>query len=632
MRVGKLSGAVGTYAATDPELERIACERLGLEPAPDLDADPPARPPCRAAHGARGRRVVARHVRARDPPSRAHRGRARCRSRSAAARRARRRCRTSATRSSPSGSAGSRASCAAHALVGLENVALWHERDISHSSAERVVIPDAFLALDYMLDRFAWLVEGLVVRPERMRRNLEASHYLFFSQRVLLALVESGLARDDAYRLVQRDAMRAWEEELDFRELCRADDEIAVARRPRRRPSTSARTRATSTPSSPVSTRPQGGATFMPETAHVASGKVREIYALDDERLLLVASDRISTFDVVLPTEIPDKGRVLTGLSGFWFTLLRADRPEPHARDPRRRPLDGVPPARDAADRVRRARLPRRLGLEGLPRDRLDVCGHALPEGLRESDQLPEPIFTPATKAQTATRREHHARRRRPSSSAQERLRGGRARLARAVHDSPRSTRSRAGSSSPTRSSSSGVDADGQPRARRRGADARLVALLARRRRTSPAGRRTASTSSSCATTARRSAGTRPTPGPELPDEVVADTRAKYIEAFERLTDDSVPRLPRRPDGGARVRATVLVRPKPGILDPQGEAVELGARAARLRGRGRAGRQGRSTSRSTPATQTEARAQVEKMCEQLLANPLIESYEVEMHG
>src|SRR5581483_2262295 len=115
----------------------------------------------------------------------------------------------------------------AHALVGLENVALWHERDISHSSAERVVIPDAFLALDYMLDRFTWLLEGLVVRPERMRRNLEASHHLFFSQRVLLALVESGLARDDAYRLVQRNAMRAWDEELDFRELCRADEEIA---------------------------------------------------------------------------------------------------------------------------------------------------------------------------------------------------------------------------------------------------------------------------------------------------------------------------------------------------------------------------------------------------------------------
>jgi len=93
--------------------------------------------------------------------------------------------------------------------------------------AERIVLPDAFLALDYMLDRFTWLVEGLVVREERMRRNLEASHYLFFSQRVLLALVDSGLARDDAYRLVQRNAMRAWDEELDFRELARAEEEIA---------------------------------------------------------------------------------------------------------------------------------------------------------------------------------------------------------------------------------------------------------------------------------------------------------------------------------------------------------------------------------------------------------------------
>src|SRR4029078_3465795 len=92
----------------------------------------------------------------------------------------------------------------AASLVGLENVALWHERDISHSSAERVTIPDALLALDYMLDRFAWLVEGLVVRTEQMRRNLELSRGLYFSQRVLLALVESGLGRDEAYRLGPR--------------------------------------------------------------------------------------------------------------------------------------------------------------------------------------------------------------------------------------------------------------------------------------------------------------------------------------------------------------------------------------------------------------------------------------------
>ena len=116
-----------------------------------------------------------------------------------------------------------------NAVVGLENVALWHERDISHSSAERVVLPDAFLAVDYMLERFAWLLEGLVVRTERMRENLDASHRLYFSQRLLLALVESGRSRDDAYRLVQRHAMRAWDEGLDFPELVRADAELAGA-------------------------------------------------------------------------------------------------------------------------------------------------------------------------------------------------------------------------------------------------------------------------------------------------------------------------------------------------------------------------------------------------------------------
>ncbi len=115
----------------------------------------------------------------------------------------------------------------ASALIGLENVPLWHERDISQSSAERVAIPDAFLALDYMLDRFAWIVDGLVVHPERMRSNLEATHGLVFSHRLLLALVDSGLARADAYRLVQGHAMRAWEEESDFRELVRGDPEIA---------------------------------------------------------------------------------------------------------------------------------------------------------------------------------------------------------------------------------------------------------------------------------------------------------------------------------------------------------------------------------------------------------------------
>ncbi|HZT86264.1 MAG TPA: adenylosuccinate lyase [Gaiellaceae bacterium] len=226
MRVGKLSGAVGTYAATDPELERIACERLGLEPAPTstqiLQRDRHAELLAALAVVASSLDAFALEIRhlartevgeVQEPFGRGQKGSSAMPHK-----------RNPVVAERICGLARVVRACS---LVGLENVALWHERDISHSSAERVVIPDAFLALDYMLDRFAWLVEGLVVRPERMRRNLEASHFLFYSQRVLTALVESGLARDEAYRLVQRAAMRAWEEELDFRELCRADEEIA---------------------------------------------------------------------------------------------------------------------------------------------------------------------------------------------------------------------------------------------------------------------------------------------------------------------------------------------------------------------------------------------------------------------
>jgi adenylosuccinate lyase len=226
MRVGKLSGAVGTYAATDPELERIACERLGLEPAPSstqiLQRDRHAEVLAALAIVASSLDTFALELRhlartevaeVQEPFGKGQKG-------------------SSAMPHKRNPVVAERICGLARvvrgaALVGLENVALWHERDISHSSAERVVVPDAFLALDYMLDRFTWLMDGLVVREQRMLRNLEASHSLFFSQRVLLALVESGLGRDEAYRLVQRNAMRAWDEELDFRDLVRSDDEIA---------------------------------------------------------------------------------------------------------------------------------------------------------------------------------------------------------------------------------------------------------------------------------------------------------------------------------------------------------------------------------------------------------------------
>ena len=230
-RVGQLSGTVGTYAAVEPEVERVACERLGLAPDP-----------------------LSTQVIARDRHAELLAALALCAtSLERFALEIRHLARTEVREVEEPFTAGMKGSSAmphkrnpkvaericglarvvrAMAVVGLENVPLWHERDISQSSAERVAIPDAFLTLDYMLDRFAWIVEGLVVRPERMRRNLEASHNLFFSHRLLLALVENGLPRDESYRLVQATAMRAWDEERDFVELVRADERIAERLRP----------------------------------------------------------------------------------------------------------------------------------------------------------------------------------------------------------------------------------------------------------------------------------------------------------------------------------------------------------------------------------------------------------------
>ena len=228
LRVGKLSGAVGTYSATDPEVERLACERLGLEPAAAstqiLQRDRHAELLAALAVTAASLEKFALEIR--------HLARTEVREVEEPFRRGQKGSSAMPHKKNPVVAeriCGLARVVRAAAVVGLENVALWHERDISHSSAERVVIPDAFLALDYMLDRFTWLAAELVVRSERMRRNLEASHGLFFSQRLLLALVESGLQRAHAYELVQRAALRAWEEEQDFAELVRADSEISSA-------------------------------------------------------------------------------------------------------------------------------------------------------------------------------------------------------------------------------------------------------------------------------------------------------------------------------------------------------------------------------------------------------------------
>ena len=225
-RIGQLSGTVGTYAQVEPEVERLTCERLGLEPDPlstqIVARDRHAELLCALALVAASIERFATEIR--------HLARTEVGEVEEPFRRGMKGSSAMPHKRNPKVAerlCGLARVVRANALVGLENVPLWHERDISQSSAERIVIPDSFLAFDYMLDRFAWIVEGLVVHSDRMRRNLDASHGLVFSHRLLLALVDSGLARDDAYRLVQAHAMQAWEEEQSFKELVSRDPAVA---------------------------------------------------------------------------------------------------------------------------------------------------------------------------------------------------------------------------------------------------------------------------------------------------------------------------------------------------------------------------------------------------------------------
>jgi phosphoribosylaminoimidazole-succinocarboxamide synthase len=269
----------------------------------------------------------------------------------------------------------------------------------------------------------------------------------------------------------------------------------------------------------------------MPEQ-HVMSGKVREIYAIDDERLLLVASDRISTFDVVLPTEIPDKGRVLTGLSGYWFTLLGSIVPNhmlairEDGRSMECRRLEMLP-----IECVVRGYLAgsgwKDYGATG------EVCGHRLPEGLSESDKLPEPIFTPATKAHEGhdenITREQAAELVGPDLFRQVEEASIRLYTTAAEHALA------AGIIIADTKFELGLDAVGN-----------LVlgdeALTPDSSRFWPGdtyepGRAQDSFDKQYVRDFCETTGWDKTdPGPELPDEVVQATRAKYVEAFERLT------------------------------------------------------------------------------------------------
>ena len=223
--VGKISGAVGAFAHLDPSVEERVCARLGLEPArvstQIIQRDRYAEYLCTLAIIASSLDKIAltiRHLQrtevreAQEPFGRGQKG-------------------SSAMphKRNPIISeriCGMARVVRANSLVGLENVPLWHERDISHSSAERVVLPDSSIALDYMLQKATSLIDGLVVHPERMLENLGATRGLIFSGQLLLALTQAGVSREEAYEWVQRNAMRVWDEGKDFQELVKSDSDI----------------------------------------------------------------------------------------------------------------------------------------------------------------------------------------------------------------------------------------------------------------------------------------------------------------------------------------------------------------------------------------------------------------------
>lgn len=270
----------------------------------------------------------------------------------------------------------------------------------------------------------------------------------------------------------------------------------------------------------------------MSEATHVASGKVREIYALDDERLLLVASDRISTFDVILPTEIPDKGRVLTGLSGFWFARTQEIVPNhllalrEDGRSTECRKLEMLP-----IECVVRGYLSG-SGWKDYARTGA-VCGHDLPEGLVESQQLPRPIFTPATKAQSG-HDENIDRTAAVELVGEERF-DEVERIALALYDHVSAYARERGIILADTKLEFGLDESGT-----------LVlgdeAFTPDSSRFWPAdeyrpGATPPSYDKQFVRDYCESLGWGKTyPGPELPDDVVAGTRARYVEAFEHLT------------------------------------------------------------------------------------------------
>src|SRR5947207_6943565 len=289
-----------------------------------------------------------------------------------------------------------------------------------------------------------------------------------------------------------------------------------------------------STPSSSGCTRScERRSRFMPEATavHVGSGKVRELFALDDKRLLLVASDRISTFDVVLPTEIADKGRVLTGLSAFWFARTRAICAN-H--------LLGLWPDGRSTECRRLEMLPLECVVRGYLagsgwkdyRATGEVCGHRLPPGLAESDRLPAPIFTPATKAQSG-HDENITRERAVALVGAERFAQAE-RLSIALYRFPSDYAPARGIVIADTKFEFGVDPDGQLML----GDEALTPDSSRfwpADQYGPGGPQPSFDKQFVRDFTEKTGWNKTYPGPQLPVDVVTGTRARYVEAFERL-------------------------------------------------------------------------------------------------
>ncbi|WP_077304759.1 adenylosuccinate lyase [Terribacillus halophilus] len=227
IQYGKLSGAVGTYANIDPYVEKYVTKKLGLKPAPvstqTLQRDRHAQYMSTLALIATSIEKFATEIR----------GLQKTETREVEEFFAKGQKGSSAMphKRNPIGSenmVGMSRLIRGHMVTAYENVALWHERDISHSSAERVILPDATIALDYMLSRFSNIVKNLTVFPENMKRNIDRTYGVIFSQRVLLALIDKGMSREQAYDIVQPKAMEAWETQTHFKQLIEAETEISA--------------------------------------------------------------------------------------------------------------------------------------------------------------------------------------------------------------------------------------------------------------------------------------------------------------------------------------------------------------------------------------------------------------------